>query len=112
MNEVWLRDMVERSVLGPQAELVSDDDFPKEDKTEAVMFASFFERGFRILTDAFFHGLLLHYGTEVMHLNPNSILTIAFFIHLYEAFIGIAPHFNLWRGSTTFSPIPTRASPM
>jgi hypothetical protein len=32
-----------------------------------------------------------------MHLKPNSIAQIAIFIHLYEAFLGITPHFNLWQ---------------
>ena len=46
---------------------------------------------------AFFRGLLFFYGLEVTHLKPNSIVQIAIFIHLCEAFLGIAPHFNLWR---------------
>ena len=45
---------------------------------------------------AFFRGLLFFYGLEVTHLKPNSIAQIAIFIHLCEAFLGIAPHFNLW----------------
>jgi hypothetical protein len=27
----------------------------------------------------------------------NSIVQIVIFIHLCEAYLGIAPHFNLWR---------------
>ena len=46
---------------------------------------------------AFFRRLLFFYGLEVTHLKPNSIAQIAIFIHLYEAFLGITPHFNLWR---------------
>lgn len=64
-----LQDMVERSVHKPQEELlwkVLDDDFPLEDKTEAVVFASFFKRGFAIPPGAFFRGLLYCYGLEVM----------------------------------------------
>ena len=45
---------------------------------------------------AFFRGLLFFYGLEVTHLKLNSIAQIAIFIHLCEAFLGIAPHFNLW----------------
>lgn len=91
--------MVACSVLGPQEELLwkaPDGNFPSEDKTEAVVFTAFFERGFGIPTDAFFRGLLYYYGIEVTHLNQNFILAIAFFIHLCEAFIGITPHFDLW----------------
>jgi hypothetical protein len=31
------------------------------------------------------------------HLVPNSITIITTFIHLCEAFLGITPHFHLWR---------------
>ena len=37
------------------------------------------------------------YGLEVSHLKPNFIVQIAIFINLCETFLGIAPHFNLWR---------------
>ena len=46
---------------------------------------------------AFFRGLHFFYGLEVMHLMPNSIVHIAIFIHLCEAYLGIALYFNLWR---------------
>jgi hypothetical protein len=29
-------------------------------------------------------------------MHPNSILSISIFINLYEAYLGIHPHFNLW----------------
>jgi len=48
-------------------------------------------------TGAFFHGLLFFYGLEVTHLKPNSIAQITIFIHLCDAYLGIAPYFNLWR---------------
>lgn len=63
VTAAWLEEIVERSVLGSRAELlwrVPDGDFPTEDKTEAVVFASFFERGFGIPTGVSFHGLIHH----------------------------------------------------
>ena len=48
-------------------------------------------------TNSFFQGLLHWYGIELVHLNPNSILHITTFIHLCEVFLGICPHFNLFR---------------
>jgi hypothetical protein len=30
-------------------------------------------------------------------LNPNSILQVAIFVHLCEDFLGILPHFGLWK---------------
>jgi hypothetical protein len=32
-----------------------------------------------------------------VHLVPNSITIISTFIHLFEAYLDIAPHFHLWR---------------
>jgi hypothetical protein len=32
-----------------------------------------------------------------VHLAPNSITVISTFVHLCEAYLGIAPHFHLWR---------------
>ena len=70
---------------------------PTEDRTETVVFRSFYEKGFMLPVGAFFRRLLFFYGLEVTHLKPYSIAQIAIFIHLCEAFLGIAPHFNLWR---------------
>lgn len=84
VTRAWLQGIVERSVLGPQEELLwkaSDGNFRAEDKTEAIVFASFFESGFGIPTGAFFWGLL--------YPNSNSILAIAFFIHLCAALSGL-----------------------
>ena len=64
---------------------------------EIVVFDSFFYRGFSLPTCGFFRGLLEFYGIELVHLNPNSILHIASFIHLCEAYLGIRPHFDLFR---------------
>ena len=68
-----------------------------EDRMETVIFRSFYEKGFALPAGALFRGLLFFYGLEVTHLKPNSIAQIAIFIHLYEAFLGITPHFNLWQ---------------
>jgi hypothetical protein len=32
-----------------------------------------------------------------VHLAPNSITIISTFVHLCEAYLGIAPYFHLWR---------------
>src|SRR5688572_21204341 len=62
-----------------------------------VVFAPFFERGFGIPCRDFFRGLLYCYRIVLVHLNPNSFLDIAVFIHLCEAYLGIPLHFDLWR---------------
>jgi len=56
---------------------------------------SFYEKGFAMPAGALFRGLLHFYGLEITHLKPNSIAQIAIFIHLFEGYLGIAPHFNL-----------------
>ena len=56
---------------------------------------------------AFFCGILHFYGLEVMHLKPNSIAQIAILIHLCEGYLGIAPHFNLWRASYRLKVYPS-----
>ena len=61
------------------------------------MFTSFYERGFATPAHDFLRGLLFFYGLELIHLNPNSILLVSIYIHLCEAFLGIDPHFHLWR---------------
>jgi hypothetical protein len=62
-----------------------------------VVFFSFFQRRFGLSACDFFRGLLDHYQIELVHLNPNSILQITIFIHLYEAFLGIPPNFPLFK---------------
>jgi len=61
------------------------------------VFSPFFYRGFSLPTSSFFRGLLYFYGIELINLNPNSILQISAFVHLCEAFLGVRPHFNLFR---------------
>jgi hypothetical protein len=39
----------------------------------------------------FFRGLLDFYSLNLTHLNPISVLQIAVFVHLCEAFLGIFP---------------------
>jgi hypothetical protein len=62
-----------------------------------VMFLSFLLRGLSLPTHEFLHGLLFVYGVQLHQLTPNSILHIACFVALCESFLGIEPHFLLWR---------------
>lgn len=64
---------------------------------EIPVFASFLERGLGLPTSDLFRGLLDYYKLELVHLNPNGIFHIALFMHLCEAFLGIRPHFQLFR---------------
>jgi hypothetical protein len=40
---------------------------------------------------------LHHYKIELQHLNPNEIQHIATFVTLCEGYLGIEPHFELWK---------------
>ncbi|KAM0930516.1 hypothetical protein ACQ4PT_000917 [Festuca glaucescens] len=45
----------------------------------------------------FLCGLLFIYGIQLDQLTPNSILQISIFITLCECFLGIQPHWGLWK---------------
>jgi hypothetical protein len=70
---------------------------PTEDTHESVVYVPFLLRGPALLISPFFRGLLDFYHLNLTHLNPNSILQISIFVHLCEAFLGILPHFGLWK---------------
>jgi hypothetical protein len=72
------------------------DKWPYEEADEIVLFQHFVEHGLALPMTNFFRGLLFHWGFQLRHLNPNSILHIAIFVHFYEAFVGIEPHLNLF----------------
>jgi hypothetical protein len=61
------------------------------------MFLSFLFRGLSLPAHEFLRGLLFVYGVQLHQLTPNSILHIACFVTLCESFLGIEPHFLLWR---------------
>jgi hypothetical protein len=56
-----------------------------------------FECGFNLPVGDFFRDLLYYYQLELVHLVPNSITVVSTFIHFCEAYLGITPHFLLWR---------------
>jgi hypothetical protein len=70
---------------------------PIEDTHESVVYIPFLSRGLALPISPFFHGLLDFYNLNLTHLNPNSILQISVFVHLCEAYLGILPHFGLWK---------------
>jgi hypothetical protein len=75
----------------------AEEDIPTPNTNEIVVFSCLFLSGFGLQACNFLHCLLDHYQIELIHLNPNSILQIAVFIHLYEAFLGIPPNFPLFK---------------
>lgn len=71
--------------------------FPTTNIGELVVFDAFYRCGFGIPVHPFLHGLVDYYQIALCNLNPNSMLYIAIFINLCEAYLGIEPHFNLFQ---------------
>jgi hypothetical protein len=80
-----------------QVTFPSTERVPKPPSGFRVMFFDFLLRGLFLPTHEFLRGLLFVYGVQLHQLTPNSILHIACFITLYESFLGIEPHFLLWK---------------
>jgi hypothetical protein len=116
MTEARIQALVDRGLLWPKAEVewkaVVGEHFPTEDVKEQVVFASFFERGFNLPVGDFFRGLLYYYKLELVHLVPNSITVVSTFIHFCEAYLGISPHFLLWRYLFCVKSTGKRSGPM
>jgi hypothetical protein len=70
---------------------------PTEDTHESVVYVPFLLRGLALPVSPFFRGLLDFYHLNLTHLNPNSIMQVSIFVHLCEVFLGILPHFGLWK---------------
>jgi hypothetical protein len=75
----------------------STERIPKPPSGYRVMFLAFLLRGFSLPAHEFLRGLLFVYGVQLHQLTPNSLLHIAYFVTLCESFLGIEPHFLLWR---------------
>ena len=62
-----------------------------------ISFVPFRDRRLTVPPHPFVYGLLHHYQIELQHLNLNGIQHIAAFIMMCEGYLGIEPHFKLWR---------------
>jgi hypothetical protein len=82
-----------------------------ENPDEIPMFARFAERGLSLPASDFFKGLLGYYGIEYLNLNPNGIFHTAVFVHFCEAFLGIKPHWILFRKFFRVKPQPSASNP-
>jgi hypothetical protein len=74
-----------------------DKDVPSPPAGYRVMFLAFLLRGLSLPAHEFLRGLLFLYGVQLHQLSPNSLLHIACFVTLCEAFLGIDPHWILWK---------------
>ncbi|KAK1653482.1 hypothetical protein QYE76_071287 [Lolium multiflorum] len=62
-----------------------------------VVFLSYLHRGLSLPAHEFLLNLLRTYEIQLWQLTPNSILHVVVFITLCETFLGIEPHFGLWK---------------
>jgi hypothetical protein len=62
-----------------------------------VMFLDFILCGFSLPAHEFLRGLHFVYGVQLHQLTPNSLLHIACFITLCQAFLGVDPNWGLWK---------------
>ena len=115
VTEENLKEMVAHGVL-PEKEIIGwcpayGEAFATPDTHEGVVFSHFFYGGFSLPTSKFFRGILQFYGINLHHLNPNSIVHIANFVHACEAFLGVRPHFALFRCIFSLNPQPNKSKP-
>jgi hypothetical protein len=61
------------------------------------MFLAFLLHGFSLPDHKFLCGFLFVYGEQLHQLMLNSLLHITCFIMLCEAFLGVEPHWVLWK---------------
>jgi hypothetical protein len=88
------------------------DPYPMEkNEDEIPMFVRFAERGLSLPASNFFKGLMGYYGMEYRNLNPNGIFHTAVFVHFCEAFLGIKPHWILFRKFFRVKPQPSASNP-
>jgi hypothetical protein len=62
-----------------------------------VSFVAFHERGFSIPTGRFIRGVLVEYGLQLQHLNPNNIQQMAAFEAMCQGYLGIRAHWPLFQ---------------
>ena len=96
-----LERLVEEGLLQPK-EIIKwrpsfREPFPLTETHEIVLFSPWVERGFALPGSDFLNGLLYYFDLDVHHLTANSIIHLSIFTHLCEAFLGIEPHWDLFR---------------
>ena len=116
MKHVDIRALVDAGFLWEQAiqgwNTITEDEWPMEKNPDEIpMFARFVERGLALPASDFFKGMLRYYGIEYLNLNPNGIFHTSVFVHFCEAFLGIKPHWILFRKFFRVKPQPSANNP-
>ena len=77
--------------------LASGESFLMPHIDEVVVFEDYFWRGLGFPVHPFLRDLLEFRVISLYNLHPNTILHISIFIHFCKAYLGVLPHFNLFR---------------
>ena len=100
-GEAELDRLVEAGVLLDRVtagwRLASGEPFLTPHTDEAVVFEDYFWRGLGFPVHPFLRDVLEFWAISLCNLHPNTILHVSVFIHFCEAYLGILPHFNLFR---------------
>ena len=108
-NGVWQASIIKSSELrllrqdGVMSPVVGDSRVPGSEVTPChlagfrVMFLAFIIRGLSLPLHPFVRGLLCFYGLQLHQLSSNSLLHIACYITLCECWLGVEPHFGLFK---------------
>ena len=98
INERDINDLKCQGLLdGMEHQLPGSEEIPNPPEGWRVIFLSFLFRGLSLPAHEFLRGSLFVYGVQIWQLTPNAILHIAVFITFCECYLGIAPHFGLWK---------------
>ena len=84
-------------LAGMQYRIPGDEEIPNPPDGWRVIFLSFLLRGLSLPAHEFLRGLLFMYGVQLFQLTPNAILQLAIFITFCEGYLGIHPHWGLWK---------------
>jgi hypothetical protein len=89
----------EEEFLAASTEIIfpSTETVPQLQLGYRVMFLAFLLRGLSLPSHEFLRGPLFVYGVQLHQLTPNLILHIACFVTMCEAFLGIDPHWGMWK---------------
>jgi hypothetical protein len=109
LKEEWMKSMSTRASVSkliamgilPDAAIggwrTSRDRFLNPRDGKLVVFEDFYLRRFGAPVHPFLRKLLNYHKISLCNLHPNSILAVSIFINFCEGYLGIYPHFNLWR---------------
>ena len=101
MGEAEINRMVEAAVLPDRVTTgwwpANSEPYPMPHTDKAIVFEDYFWPGLGFPIHPFLRDLLEFWRVSLCNLHLNTILHISIFIHFCEAYLGVLPHFNLFR---------------